>query len=157
MLAEGNIMYTFVYSTPIGEISITANNDAITALRFGAAVIGEVKETGLIKKAYSQLSEYLAGRRKEFDLPLEPEGTEFQIKVWSALRAIPYGAVRSYKEIAQAVGNEKACRAVGQANNKNPIAIIIPCHRVIGADGGLTGYGGGLGIKEKLLKTERGA
>ncbi len=119
-------MYTFVYSTPIGKISITANNDAIIALGFGGAAAGEVKETPLIKEAYSQLSEYFEGKRRDFSLPLEPRGTGFQKKVWDALRAIPYGAVKSYKEIAQAIGNEKAYRAVGQANNKNPIAIMIP-------------------------------
>ena len=96
------------------------------------------------------------GKRKSFDLPLKPEGTEFQKKVWNALLDIPYGETRSYKDIAVAIGNPKACRAVGMANNRNPISIIIPCHRVIGANGSLVGYGGGLPIKIELLNLETG-
>ncbi len=99
--------------------------------------------------------EYFAGGRKDFDLPLCPRGTEFQKKVWSALREIPYGETRAYGEIAAAVGNPKAARAVGMANNRNPISVIVPCHRVIGSDGKLVGYGGGLDIKEFLLDLER--
>jgi methylated-DNA-[protein]-cysteine S-methyltransferase len=114
-----------------------------------------IKETLLLKQGALELQEYLAGKRRRFDLPLLPRGTDFQQKVWGALLTIPYGAVCSYKDIAIAIGNEKACRAVGGANNKNPIAIMIPCHRVIGADGRLVGYAGGLGIKEQLLKLER--
>lgn len=113
-----------------------------------------IKESSLIKNAYRQLVEYFNKQRKTFDLPLAPEGTEFQMKVWKALSDIPYGKTRSYKEIAIAIGNPKAVRAVGMANNKNPIPIIIPCHRVIGSDGKLVGYGGGLEIKEYLLKLE---
>lgn len=148
-------MYSYVYETPFGSVTITANENAVTGMNFGEAKTGEEKETQLIKKTCLQLLEYFEGRRKEFDLSLKPHGTAFQIKVWNALCAIPYGETRSYKDIAAAVGNEKACRAVGMANNKNPIAIIIPCHRVIGADGSLVGYGGGLDIKERLITLER--
>lgn len=148
-------MYSYFYNTPIGGITISANDSAITGVCFGKAAAGDYKETQLIKKAYLQLCEYFEGKRRTFDLPLEPEGTEFQRKVWSALCTIPYGATRSYKQIAAAVGNEKACRAVGMANNKNPIPVFIPCHRVIGTDGSLVGYGAGIDIKEKLLILER--
>ena len=102
-----------------------------------------------------QLSEYFAGARREFDLPLRLRGTQFQLAVWNALRAIPYGETRSYADIAAAVGNEKACRAVGMANHRNPVSIIVPCHRVIGKGGSLTGYGGGIDKKEFLLSLER--
>ena len=101
------------------------------------------------------MSEYLKGERKEFDLPLNPKGTDFQKRVWRALCDIPYGEMRSYKQIAKAVGNSKAVRAVGMANNRNPITIVVPCHRVIGADGKLVGYGGGLEMKEFLLRLEK--
>ena len=110
--------------------------------------------TELSEQVFKQLEEYFAGTRKTFEIPLNPQGTEFQKKVWKALLKIPYGETRSYKEIAAAIGDEKATRAVGMANNKNPIAILIPCHRVIGADGSLAGYGGGVDIKRRLLETE---
>ena len=114
-----------------------------------------LKETPLIRECFNQLKEYFQGTRREFTIPIEAEGSEFQKKVWKALLDIPYGQTRTYKEIAIAIGNEKACRAVGMANNRNPISIIIPCHRVIGANGKLVGYGGGLDIKEKLLNIEK--
>ena len=114
----------------------------------------EIKETPLVKKTAAQLNEYFAGKRKVFDLPLKPEGTDFQRSVWQALLTIPFGETRSYREIAVQTGNPKACRAAGMANNRNPIVIIIPCHRVIGANGDLTGYGGGLDIKKYLLELE---
>ena len=109
----------------------------------------------LLKKAAKQLTEYFAGKRREFDLPLDFTGTGFQKKVWAALLTIPYGETRSYGEIAKQIGNPKACRAVGMANNRNPIAIICPCHRVIGADGSLVGFGGGLPAKQFLLDLEK--
>ena len=112
------------------------------------------EETPLLREAERQLKAYLAGRLRNFDLPLAPRGTPFQQKVWAALTAIPYGETRSYKQVAEAVGCPKGCRAVGMANNRNPIAIVIPCHRVIGADGALVGYGGGLAVKEVLLRLE---
>jgi methylated-DNA-[protein]-cysteine S-methyltransferase len=115
------------------------------------------KETPLIKKAALQFGEYFKGKLKSFNLPLTMQGTDFQMKVWNALKNIPYGKTISYGELAAMIGNPKACRAVGMANNRNPIAIIVPCHRVIGHDGSLTGYGGGLELKQKLLELEKSA
>jgi len=112
--------------------------------------------TVLIQSAAAQIDEYLAGARTQFSLPLALHGTEFQQEVWQALQTIPYGETRSYKDIAAAIGRPKALRAVGMANNRNPIAIIVPCHRVIGRDGSLTGYGGGLPLKQRLLELEQG-
>lgn len=147
----------FCYKTVMGEITIIDNGEAIIELDFGNNLNKEIeiKETQLIKEAKEQLEEYFNGERKEFHLPLEPKGTEFQKQVWRALRKISYGTTKTYKEIAVEVGNEKACRAVGMANNKNPIAIIIPCHRVIGSNNKLVGYAGGLELKEKLLRLEK--
>ncbi|MEE0933141.1 methylated-DNA--[protein]-cysteine S-methyltransferase [Clostridium sp. D43t1_170807_H7] len=150
---------TFYYNTKIGEIAIEENGVAITRLYFVNKDLEkevEIKEeTALMKKAIKEIKEYLEGKRNSFDLPLEPEGTEFQKMVWNVLREIPYGETRSYGEIAKLIGNEKASRAVGMANNKNPIMIIIPCHRVIGVNGKLVGYAGGLDVKEKLLNMEK--
>jgi len=149
------MLFSYIYDTLIGKICITASENAITNLDFGKPKIcGEIKETELVKTAYIQLSEYLNGQRKRFWLPLEPNGTDYQKNIWNALIKIPYGRTRTYKQIAQATGNIKACRAVGMANNKNPIPIFIPCHRVIGANGNLTGYRGGLEIKQILLNLE---
>lgn len=150
--------YTFFYDTPIGRISIMDNGAAITNLCFEGKTISEnheVMETKLIKAAYKQLQEYFSGTRKYFDIPLDPKGTPFQLKVWKALQEIPYGQTRTYKEIACSIGNEKACRAVGMANNKNPIPILIPCHRVIGSNGKLIGYAGGVKVKQYLLELEK--
>jgi methylated-DNA-[protein]-cysteine S-methyltransferase len=109
----------------------------------------------ILEKTRNQLDEYLDGNRKEFDIPLLMVGTDFQKSVWNALLQVPYGATSSYLQIEKAVGNEKAVRAVGSANGANPISIIIPCHRIIGSDGQLVGYGGGLSVKERLLKLEQ--
>jgi methylated-DNA-[protein]-cysteine S-methyltransferase len=147
----------YFYETPVGKIGLADNGRAITDLFFGEdSPLTEyiINETELLKSAYKQLMEYFSGSRKIFDLPLAFEGTSFQQKVWKALLTIPYGQVRSYKDIARQTGNEKACRAVGMANNRNSIGIIIPCHRVIGSDGKLVGYGGGLDIKRYLLQLE---
>lgn len=144
------------FDTSIGLITLVESDGAITELRFGAEPSGAAGETPLLSRAREQLLEYLAGARREFDLPLRPEGTDFQMRCWRSLCAIPYGQTISYGEQAARVGNPKACRAVGMANNRNPIPILIPCHRVIGRDGALTGYGGGLHIKELLLRLERG-
>ncbi|NLP35021.1 MAG: methylated-DNA--[protein]-cysteine S-methyltransferase [Clostridiales bacterium] len=151
--------HTYIYDTPIGKIRIAEDGNAITeidllSLEFPVSTI-EMKETGLIRKAYEELMEYLNGRRKEFSVPLNPKGTDFQRNVWNVLQTIPYGETRSYGQVAVQAGNPKASRAVGMANNRNPILIMIPCHRVIGADGSLTGYGGGLDLKEHLLNLER--
>ena len=149
----------FFYDYPIGGIGIAEDGGAIShaVFRNSKKDFGgfTAAETPLIKKAAAQLSEYFAGKRTKFDLPLAPAGTEFQRSVWQALQAIPFGETRSYGDIAARIGNPKACRAVGMANNRNPIVIIIPCHRVIGRDGSLTGYGGGLDVKQYLLDLEK--
>lgn len=147
----------FCYDTEIGTIKISEKNGKIIGLGFSDyKKENEIeKETDAIRKTYLQLKEYLSGKRKNFDIEIEMIGTEFQKKVWKELLNIPYGETRSYKDIAIAIGNGKACRAVGNANNKNPIAIIVPCHRVVGSNGSMTGYAGGLDIKEKLLKIEK--
>ena len=146
----------FFYETDLGIIGIRDNNNAITEVFYSKSKINDhLKETPLIRECFNQLKEYFQGTRREFTIPIEAEGSEFQKKVWKALLDIPYCQTRTYTEIAIAIGNEKACRAVGMANNRNPISIIIPCHRVIGANGKLVGYGGGLDIKEKLLNIEK--
>lgn len=145
----------FFYETEIGIIGIRENNKAITDIFFSKVDTNDnIEETDLIKECFKQLKEYFEGNRRTFDLPLETRGTEFQKKVWDELLKIPYGETKSYKDIAIAIGNEKACRAIGMANNKNHIPIIIPCHRVIGSNGKLVGYAGGLNVKEKLLNIE---
>lgn len=152
------MLYYVELETIVGQVYIIADEDAIVEIQFAQEnkSLGDAQqqETPLLHEAKRQLEEYFAGQRASFSLPLNPQGTEFQKKVWQQLEAIPYGETRSYGQIAAAVGNPKACRAVGGANHNNPIAIVIPCHRVIGANGKLTGYGGGLDIKEKLLKLE---
>ncbi len=154
------MIYGFHYDqTPVGRLYIAADEYALKAVSFqdnpkysGMAV---EKKTPLIHQAYKQLCEFFDGKRKEFTLPLAPEGTDFQKRVWQALGHIPYGETRSYKQIAAEAGSPRGYRAVGLANNRNPIAIIIPCHRVIGCNGSMTGYAGGLKIKEMLLKLEK--
>lgn len=148
----------FFYDTVIGKIGIAEDGTFITNVYFedeAGAKDANLEETQLLKEAAKQINEYFSGNRKSFELPISPSGTEFQKSVWNALQAIPFGETRSYKEIAIAVGNEKACRAVGMANNKNPISLIIPCHRVIGTNGKLVGYAGGLKVKEYLLNMEK--
>lgn len=146
-----------VVQSPVGDLTLTEENGALTGLYFGRLSLeGEEGLTALLERTSRQLEEYFAGKRKQFDLPLSLRGTEFQRQVWAALRDIPYGETRSYGQIAQAVGRPKAVRAVGMANHRNPISIIVPCHRVVGADGSLTGYGGGLENKKFLLALERG-
>lgn len=148
-------MKTAIYHSPLGDMELDYEEDAVTALKMAAKkAVGEAP-VGLALAVFRELDEYFQGKRKTFDIPLRTHGTAFQEKVWAALRAIPYGEVRSYKEVAEAIGHPKAYRAVGMANNANPIFIIIPCHRVIGADGSLTGYGGGLPMKKALLSLEK--
>ena len=149
-------MYKKIFNSKIGNIVIVEKNQSIIELK----VIKEKNidiiesDTPLLKKAAEQINEYFSGKRETFDLPLNPEGTEFMKKVWKQLLNIPYGETKTYKQIATEIGNEKAARAVGMANNKNPIPIIIPCHRVIGSNKKLVGYALGLDVKEKLLKLE---
>lgn len=146
--------YSYCYNTKIGPITIVEQNGKIIEIRFGKEYREIQKETIVIQQASKQLEEYFAGRRKKFTVEIEAKGTAFQQQVWEALRQIPYGETRTYGQIAQKIGNVNASRAVGMANNKNPIPIIIPCHRVIGSNGKLIGYAGGLDIKEKLLEIE---
>ena len=152
-----NSAYHFGLETPIGLITLVEEGDAVTQLHFGAffSGIGEQRETPLLQEAARQLTAYFQGQLRNFSLPLQPKGTTFQRSVWEQLQRIPYGQTCSYGDIARACGNPKASRAVGMANNRNPISIIIPCHRVIGADGKLVGYGGGLDIKIRLLELEK--
>lgn len=151
-------MPMFFYESEIGRIGITEKDGKITNVYITDDELPrdmEICETPLLKEAAAQLKSYFAGELKEFTLPLEPSGTAFMKRVWSALCEIPYGKTATYKEIAEKVGVPKGARAVGLANNRNPIAIFIPCHRVIGANGSLTGYRGGLEIKKKLLELEK--
>jgi methylated-DNA-[protein]-cysteine S-methyltransferase len=151
-------MSIYFYETDIGNIGIAENDGEITNVYFGKIRLPQdmkINETYILKEAAKQLRSYLTGGLKEFSLPLAPAGTDFMKKVWEELCKIPYGKTASYKEIAEKIGSPKAARAVGLANNRNPIPIFIPCHRIIGANGSLTGYLGGLEIKKKLLDMER--
>ena len=144
------------YDTSVGKLIIGEENGAITRVTWTQLPKDYLQEeTELILECRNQLEEYFAGKRMTFDLPLAPKGTEFQQKVWSALQDIPYGEVCTYKDIAVAIDNPKGCQAVGGANGKNPIAIIIPCHRVIGKNGKLVGYAGGMENKKFLLELEK--
>ncbi|HTS76732.1 MAG TPA: methylated-DNA--[protein]-cysteine S-methyltransferase [Bryobacteraceae bacterium] len=147
--------------TPIGKLLIAGDENAIHRIEFpkrGKPALPErdwiLSAKGPVAEAVRQLREYFAGKRTGFDLPLAPQGTDFQRGVWRRLQEIPYGETISYGELARRVGNPKASRAVGAANGSNPIPIVIPCHRVIGSNGKLTGFGGGLPTKEALLALE---
>ncbi len=149
-------------ASPVGSLKLVANDTALVAVLWENENPKRVRLAELIEQTHhpillatqKQLSEYFAGKRQQFDLPLDFEGTEFQQKVWQALLTIPFGETRSYRDIAEQVGNVKAVRAVGAANGKNPISIIAPCHRVVGTNGKLVGFAGGLDNKEILLKLE---
>ena len=145
----------YQYDTILGSITFVEEGGTLVAITTHDSCVGIEQETPLIQKAFLQLSEYFRGERRQFDLPLNPRGTVFQKQVWKALLEIPYGETRSYKQIAEAIGNPKAVRAVGMANNRNPLLIVVPCHRVIGANGKLVGYGAGLDKKEFLLRLEK--
>lgn len=146
----------FVYDTPISKLTISTNGEAVTSVGFGEFCMhSKFQPAELTDRAAAQINEYLTGKRLYFDIPIQTEGTPFQRLVWNALINIPYGKTASYKQIAMMIGNSNASRAVGMANNKNPIAIIIPCHRVIGSDGSLVGYASGLHIKQHLLVLEK--
>lgn len=144
------------YHSPIGLLVLGEEDGFLTRVSFHKGINTPyiIENTPLLEKVEKQLKEYFSGERVSFDVPLCPMGTDFQKKVWKALQSIPYGATASYGDIARQVGTGKAYRAVGMANNKNPLAIIIPCHRVIGSDGKLMGYGGGLENKVFLLSHE---
>lgn len=139
-------------ATDKGLAAVLWENDKPSRVRFGTLV--EDEEHPILLQAQRQLAEYLDGRRKTFTVKLDAEGTEFQNRVWDALRTIPFGETRSYGQIARQTGNAKAGRAVGAATGKNPISVIVPCHRVIGASGDLTGFAGGLELKKRLLALE---
>ena len=136
-------MYKWTYETELGAITIGAHETAITYLKNFDECPGELRETDLIKTAYDRLVDYLAGKLRNFDLPLDPKGTNFQQAVWLESMKIPYGTTITYTELAQRIDRPSAVRAAGTANGANPIYIAIPCHRIIGANGSLTGYGGG--------------
>ena len=173
IIKNRNTYYCYLES-PLGKLKIEEDGESITALHlcideankadeannsYKDEKSGECSiynETPLLQETKNQLAEYFAGKRREFDLPISLHGTDFQKKVWKVLRSIPYGETLSYGEVAARIGNPKASRAVGGANNKNPILIIVPCHRVIGADGSLVGFGCGLPAKEYLLALEKG-
>ncbi len=153
------MLYTKIES-PVGPLLLAGDERGLCQLQFAAGkrktVVphGWIRDEGLFLAAIRQLRAYFSGKLKQFDLMLTPEGTPFQLLVWKQLQEIPYGETISYGELARRIDRPQAARAVGLANGSNPIAIIIPCHRVIGANGTLTGYGGGLPIKEKLLALE---
>ena len=156
---------SFVYRTmqsPLGTLTLVGSDRGLAAIlwqdadpsRVGPGAIAEDTRHPILRQAQQQLEEYFAGRRRTFSVKLDPSGTDFQNKVWKALRTILFGQTRSYGQIADQIGSRKAVRAVGAANGRNPIPIIVPCHRVIGADGTLTGFAGGLAIKAQLLALE---
>ena len=147
-------MYSDFMSSPFGFVEVSATDVGVTGIRFLSSVPEVANPSALTSQALAQLSEYFAGTRTHFTLPLAPQGTQFQQRVWQALCNIPYGETCSYGDIAKRIENPKGVRAVGLANGKNPIAIVVPCHRVIGANGKLTGYAGGLERKAGLLKLE---
>lgn len=146
---------TAIYHSPVGDIQLGWEDGVITTLKNADAGIKADASNELTVLVFRQLDEYFAGTRQMFDFPYRLRGTAFQEKVWAALQEIPYGETRSYKDIAEIIGHPKAFRAVGMANHANPIAIAIPCHRVIGTNGSLVGYGGGLEMKKALLELEK--
>lgn len=151
-------MYYYTYRSPVGALTIFEENDQIGHLYFEKKIDPKnciEFESGILKEAAKQLNEYFFCKRKVFDLPLNPHGTEFMLQVWDELCKIPYGTTASYKDISRAIGHPKSYRAVGLANNRNPLPIFIPCHRVIAADGNICGYGGGIKTKQFLLDLEK--
>lgn len=146
-----------IINSPIGKLALIETNGNLSAIHFEEMIDWSlpIKETQFLKQCAVQLEEYFSGKRKIFDIPILLQGTKFQVRVWEALLKIPYGEVRSYQELAHLIGNIKACRAVGMANSQNPIPIVIPCHRVVGKNGRMIGYAGGIDKKEFLLKLEK--
>ena len=142
------------YSSPFGPVQIGHRDGRIVSIRCGSFASPHVPSE-VSELANHQLQEYFAGKRTAFDLPLELEGTSFQLAVWNSMREIPYGETRTYGQLAAAIGRPAASRAVGQAANRNPIWIVIPCHRIVGSNHSLTGYAGGLDLKQKLLDLEK--
>jgi len=143
--------------SPIGTLRLVSNGSQLTGIEFEGQYgddVGRETSDAVLASCASQLKDYFAARRRRFELPLAARGTAFQQSVWSALARIPYGELRSYRDIARAIGNPAAVRAVGAANGRNPLPIVVPCHRVIGSNGALTGFAGGLAIKTYLLELE---
>jgi methylated-DNA-[protein]-cysteine S-methyltransferase len=150
--------YWTTIDSPVGELLLTSDDSALTRLLFSPFTLDPTwspERSAVLDETVTQLAAYFAGERTAFDLPLAPAGTPFQLRVWEALREITYATTINYGQLALRVGNVKASRAVGLANGRNPISIVVPCHRVIGANGSLTGYGGGLDRKRTLLDLER--
>lgn len=147
-------MYIDYMDTPVGILEIGASQQGVTKLVFPESANHDIVKNKITERCKQQLGEYFDHKRKVFDLPLDASGTKFQKSVWACLMKIPFGQATSYSDIAQSLNNPKAVRAVGSANGKNPIGIIVPCHRVIGRDGSLTGYAGGLQRKSWLLEHE---
>ena len=148
------MIYQYSYETKLGSITFVEEDGTLLAISTHRTFTATVMETPFIKEVYHQFTEYLIGERKSFDLPFKLTGTDFQNRVWRALCEIPYGETRSYKQIAEAIGNPKAVRAVGMANNRNPLLVLVPCHRVIGSNRQLVGYAAGLDKKQFLLHLE---
>jgi methylated-DNA-[protein]-cysteine S-methyltransferase len=157
-------LYSCTYDSPVGELALVASAEGLVAVLWpvdvrvplaSVPVRVERATNSILASTATQLDEYFAGHRTNFDIPLVPEGTEFQREAWAALRLIPFGETRSYAQQAQTIGRPNAVRAIGAANGRNPISIIVPCHRVIGSNGSLTGFGGGLDAKSFLLNHER--
>lgn len=155
-LAVDTVKYYNYYNTPIGVVTISSDGKSVTSLKMGKQgdFQGERKRDAVLDEAYTQLCQYLKGERETFDLPLNPDGSDYQKKVWQLLMDVPYSKTVTYKDLALAMGKKKSFRAVGGAVSRNPILIFIPCHRVVGLDGSLTGYSGGIDVKEKLLNIE---
>lgn len=149
-------MHETTFPTPLGHVRLRAAADAVRELAFAAGPTGPAPRRGLLAEARDQLEAYFAGERTAFELPLAPAGTDFDLRVWAAVAAIPHGRTASYGELAARLGAAGAARAVGAANGRNPIAILVPCHRVVGATGALTGYAYGVERKAALLALERG-
>jgi methylated-DNA-[protein]-cysteine S-methyltransferase len=149
-------MHYAVMDSPMGPVTVASTGKGIASIHFGNSVPdGSVTDPSVNDQTVEQLTEYFEGKRTQFDLQLDVEGTPFQKAVWDELLRIPYGETRTYGDIAKAIGRPGAARAVGMANHENPIAVVIPCHRVVGRDGSLTGYAGGLHLKAQLLSIER--
>lgn len=143
------------YKTDFGIMKIEYEGDVLLSLRFAGQPSGDDRKTDFSDKVFREITEFFEGTRKAFDLPYKLTGTDFQLKVWRELEKIPYGTTVTYKEIAERIGNRKSVRAVGGACGRNPLWIIVPCHRVISSDGRLTGYAGGVDMKKRLLETEK--
>lgn len=164
-MTENAPLATTTLKSPVGLLRLYANEAALVAILWENEKPGRVRlapahrrpNHPILRETVRQLKEYFAGKRTAFDLPLDPAGTPFQKKAWRALRRIPFGETRSYADQARRIGNPKACRAVGAANGRNPLSIVVPCHRVIGANGSLTGFAGGETVKRALLELERRA